>query len=64
MTAVFEAITFSLLAVPVKPRAVAPAPRLACSTMPCREALIALVAAEAAVLSGEAGFRGDVGRAI
>jgi hypothetical protein len=32
--------------------------------MPYREALIALVAAEAAVLSGEAGFRGDVGRAI
>lgn len=57
-------LTFSLLAVRPRPRAVAPAPRLACSTMPCREALIALVAAEAAVLSGEAGLRGDVGRAM
>ena len=62
--AVLEAVAFSLLAVRVRPRAVTPAPRLACSTMPCSEALMALVAAEAAVFKGEAGFRGDVGRAM
>lgn len=57
-------VFFSLLAVRPRPRAVAPAPRFACSTMPWREALMALEATEAAVLSGEAGFRGDVGRAM
>ena len=60
----FEVVTFSLLAVRVRPRAVAPALRLACSTMPCKDALMAFVATVAAALRGEAGLRGDVGRAM
>ncbi len=55
---------FSLEAVRLRPAAAFPAPRLACSTIPCREAEMALVAALAAVLRGEAGLRGDVGRAM
>lgn len=43
--------------------AVLPVPRFACSTIPCSDAEIALVATEAAVFRGEAGFRGDIGRA-
>jgi hypothetical protein len=50
----FEAVRLSLDA----------APRFACSSMPCIDAEMADVAAVAAVLSGEAGLRGDVGRAI
>lgn len=38
--------------------------RFACSIMPCIEAEMAEVAAVAAVLNGDAGLRGDVGRAI
>lgn len=37
-------------------------PLFACSTMPAIEAVKADVAAEAAVLRGDAGFNGDVGR--
>jgi hypothetical protein len=62
--AVFEVVVFSLLSVRVRPRAVAPAPRFACSTMPCSEAVMALVATEAAAFRGEAGLRGDIGRVI
>lgn len=38
--------------------------RLACSIMPWKEAVIADVAAEAAVFNGDAGFRGETGRAM
>jgi len=44
--------------------AVAAVLRLACSTMPWMEAEMALVAAEAADLSGEMGLRGEIGRAM
>lgn len=54
---------FPLDSVRRKPAAAVPAPRFACSTMPCSEAEMALVAALAAVLSGETGLSGDIGRA-
>ena len=55
---------FSFDAVRRKLDPAVPAPRLACSTMPWREAEIALVAALAADFRGEAGLRGEVGRPI
>lgn len=58
------AAAFSLDSVRRRPAAAVPAPLLACWTMPCREAEMALVAALAAVFSGEAGLSGDVGRAM
>ena len=54
---------FPLDSVRRRPAAAVPAPRLACSTMPCNEAEMTLVAALAAVLSGETGLSGDIGRA-
>lgn len=59
----FAVGAFSLEAVRVNLPAAA-VPRLALSIMPCIEAEIALDAADAAVLSGEAGFNGETGRAI
>lgn len=64
VAAAAAAATFSLEAVRRRPAAALPAPRLACSTIPCKEAEMALVAALAAVLRGEAGLSGDVGRAM
>ena len=57
-------LTFSLLAVrPILEATVVP--RLACSAMPCKAAVMALVAAAvAAVFNGDAGFSGDTGREI
>ncbi len=55
---------FSLEAVRRRLAVAVPAPRLACSTIPCSEAEMALVAALAAVLSGEAGLSGELGRAM
>lgn len=54
-------VVLSLHAVRRKPAW--PPPRLACSTIPWREAEMAFVAALAAVLRGEAGLRGEGGRA-
>lgn len=64
VVAVDDFSIFSFEAVRARRAVAAPVPRFACSTMPCREAEIAEVAAEAADLSGEAGFRGEVGRAM
>lgn len=53
---------FSREAVRLSLPAAAAVPLLVDSIMPCIEAEIALVAAEAADFSGDAGFRGDMGR--
>jgi hypothetical protein len=60
----FVVEAFSLEAVRFTPAATLPAPRFACSTIPCSEADMALVAEFVAVLSGEAGFSGEAGREI
>ena len=57
-------LVFSREAVRDSLPAVALVPRLACSTMPWKEAEIAVVAAVAAVLKGEAGLSGETGRAM
>jgi hypothetical protein len=62
VAAAVAALSFE--AVRRRPAVAFPAPLLACSTIPCKEAEMALVAALAAVLSGEAGLRGEVGRAM
>lgn len=58
---------FDLAVVPVfgeTLRAVVRVLLFACSTIPARLAVIALVAVEVAVFNGLAGFRGDAGRAM
>ena len=57
-------VVFSREAVRDNLPAVALVPRLACSTMPWKEAEMALVAAVAAVLKGEGGLSGETGRAM
>lgn len=58
----FTGDVFSLDAVRLSFPAAAAVPRLVDSIIPCMEAEIALVAADAAVLNGEAGLRGETGR--
>ena len=53
---------FSREAVRLNLPAAAAVPRLVDSIIPCIDAEMALVAAEAAVLKGEAGLRGEIGR--
>lgn len=63
--AVFVAAAcFSCDAVRVSFEAVALPPRFACSIMPWKLAEMADVAADAALLRGDAGFKGETGRAM
>ena len=57
-----EGEVFSREVVRLSLPAAAAVPRFVDSIIPCMEAVIALLAAEAAVFRGEAGFRGDIGR--